>query len=274
MIKLVAIDLDGTMYNSKKEITPEVRSAILYAHQNGVETAIITGRGQLGAELAIQHLNIDVPYICSAGAMVRSGLGGEVLGSWPFHIPLQTNKLIQFAIDNDIALLGEQVDAKMIWHGSEQRYDLLDPKTKDEVKQGFVSKDPFISYDRPLLKLTLGTETKLHQAVSFILKECPGLFPVISSHMYLDTTKAGVDKGHGLAHLAKMRGYSSDEVAAIGDQEIDLHAFRFSGLSIAMGNSVQSLKDQAKWIAPSNDEHGVAWALEEIINQNKGEHDR
>ena len=71
-----------------------------------------------------------------------------------------------------------------------------------------------------------------------------------------------------------MRGYSSDEVAAIGDQEIDLHAFRFSGLSIAMGNSVQSLKDQAKWIAPSNDEHGVAWALEEIINQNKGEHDR
>ena len=272
MIKLVAIDLDGTMYNSKKVITTEVRHAIVAAHDAGIETAIITGRGQQGAELAIDHLGIDVPYISSAGAMIRSGKHGSVLGAWPFHVLSQTAKLIDFALNNDIAMLGEQLDGRMIWCGSDARYDLLDKKTKDEVALGIISTDPHKDFDQDLLKITFGTESKLLEAAEFIARECPALFPVISSTMYIDITKDHVNKGFGLAEFAKIRGYQVQEVAAIGDQEIDLHALHFAGLPIAMENGVQKLKDHAEWIAPSNDDHGVAWALNEIINRNQTDH--
>ena len=272
MIKLVAIDLDGTMYNSQKVITTEVRTAILAAHAANIQTAIITGRGQHGAEMAIEQLGIDMPFICSAGAMVRAGTTGDVLGCWPFYCPDETNKLIRYAQANNMAMLAEQLDGKIIWGGSEEQLSSIDPKTQNEVRQGGISSDPIKDYDQPLLKLTLRCEKDQQTTTSdFIMAECPSLFHVISSNIYMDVTKAHVNKGFGLAEYARISGFTQEEVAAIGDQEIDLHAFHFAGLPIAMENGVQKLKDHAEWIAPSNDDHGVAWALTEIIKRNAEE---
>lgn len=270
MIKMVAIDLDGTMYNSKKEITQEVKDSIQRITDSGVKTAIITGRGMVGSELALKQLNMDMPYICSAGALIRSGHNGKTLQSWSFHSPDETAKVIWFALANNIALLGETLNGTMIWYGATQFFHEIDEKTQKEIEIGRISDEPLIDFNVPLLKLTLSADTDvLRSAQSYIEKECPSLHPVISGAHYIDITAQGINKGTGIKAFTEFLGFQPDEVAAIGDQEIDIYMLSYVGLPIAMENGVQKVKEAARWIAPSNDQNGVAWALDEIIKLNR-----
>ena len=273
MIKMVAIDLDGTLYNSKKEITEPVRQALMVAIDAGLEIVIITGRGMLGAEFALNQLGIDLPYISSAGASIRSGKGGKSIGSWPFYSPAEMEKLIGHCERFDIAMLGESTSGSMIWYGSEKRYGILDPKTRAEIELGLVSNDPRKDLDQPLLKITLGADLPLlRRTCEFMEQECPSLFYVVSSHIYLDATHKQVNKGFGLLQYAAYKNVEAAEVAMIGDQEIDLMAFEVAGLSIAMENAVPAVKSAADLVAPSNDEDGVAWALQKILSDNNNGH--
>jgi Cof subfamily protein (haloacid dehalogenase superfamily) len=273
MIKMVAIDLDGTMYNSKKIITQEVIDSIHRIIKAGIQPAIITGRGKLGSEMAIHQLKIDMPYICSAGALIRSGMDGEVLRCRSFHSPSETNLIIEHCQVSNIGLLGESLDGTMIWHGSPHFFHGIDEKTRKEIEVGRISQDPKNDFNIPMLKLTLSVETTMLEEVKYFIEaHCPSLHPVISGAHYIDITAQGVNKGTGLRSFAEMRGFKPNEIAAIGDQEIDLFMMEYAGLSIAMENGVQKVKDAAIWIAPSNDEHGVAWALDRIIQMNTGDH--
>lgn len=92
--------------------------------------------------------------------------------------------------------------------------------------------------------------------------------PGLLGHPYIDLTAEGVNKGTALQTLAGSLNLRPEEVAAIGDQAIDLTMLQVADLPIAMSNAVPELRQAAKWIAPSNDEDGVAWAIEEILKWN------
>ena len=89
-----------------------------------------------------------------------------------------------------------------------------------------------------------------------------------SHRLCIDLTAEGVNKGTALHALAESMNLQPEEVAAIGDQAIDLYMLQYASLPIAMSNAVPELKQAVKWIAPSNDEDGVAWAIEEILKLN------
>ena len=81
----------------------------------------------------------------------------------------------------------------------------------------------------------------------------------------LELTPNGVDKGKGLARLAKMLGIAREDVAAAGDSCNDLPMLAYAGAPVAMRNADPRLREKAKWIAPSNEENGAAWVLNKMM---------
>ncbi len=275
MIKLIAIDLDGTMYNSARQVSPRVREAVANAAASGLQPVIVTGRGRRGAEIALETLDMDLPYICSAGALVRPGLTGETIHAWSFHVHDELLRVIDFSRQNeDVGLIAEPLNGNPYWFGPDSMNEIMDPLTVKEAHKSIRSYEPEIDFDRPLLKTTISAELSvLARAEKILRAECPSIHQVYSGIQYIDLTADGVNKGSALSALCEYFSLQANEVAAIGDQEIDYQMLRFAGLPVAMQNGVPALHKIAKWVAPSNDEDGVAWTIDEIFKLNALERD-
>ena len=273
MIKLLAIDLDGTLYNSARAITARTRAALTTAIDNGLQPVIVTGRGRRGAEIALDSLQMDLPYICSAGALVRPGLTGQTIHSWSFHAHQELLHVIDFTRrSGNIGLIAEPRDGPPYWFGPDSMNDIMDPLTAKEAHKSIRTFAPEVDFDRPLLKTTITAEPAMLIAAEKIVRaRCPSIHQVYSGIQYIDMTADGVNKGSALGALTEHLGLQAAEVAAIGDQDIDLQMLKFAGLPVAMQNGVDSLKQVAAWIAPSNNEDGVAWTIDEIIKLNSNQ---
>lgn len=269
MIKLIAIDLDGTMYTSRKEITQRVKNAINMARKNEVQPVIVTGRGRMGAETALQKLGMDLPYICAAGSLVRSGLHGNTMYTKSFYEETLLERIIKFTNKNNTALLAEPLNGPPYWYGPDSTEDLLDKQTLNETTQSVRSYRPEVDFNQPMLKLTIVAKPEqLSEMETIIRDDHPNIHQVYSGAQFIDLTADGANKGTALQFFSEYHNLLPDEVAAIGDQPIDIHMLRYAGLPIAMQNGVEEVHQAAKWIAPGNDEDGVAWAIEEILKQN------
>ncbi len=269
MIKLIAIDLDGTLYNSQHQVTERGREAVHHAKAAGIQPVIVTGRGRRGAEKALEWLGMELPYICAAGALVRPGREGHPWHSWPFYAHDEISHLIRFCRANPkTGLIGETPEGTSLWFGPESMSEVMDPVTLQETFHSQRASQPERDFNRPLLKVTLAAEPELLcQAENVIREHCSSLHYTYAGVQYIDLTAKGVHKGTALAALAEQLHLYRDEIAAIGDQSIDLKMLQYAGLPVAMQNAVPALKDIAHWIAPSNDEDGVAWTINEILKR-------
>jgi Cof subfamily protein (haloacid dehalogenase superfamily) len=270
MIKMFAIDLDGTMYTTQRTITSKVRQAILNGMQVGLQPIIVTGRGRRGAELALDTLEMDLPYICSAGALVRPGLTGKTIHTWSFHAHQELMHVINFSRQNGSGIIAEPEQNNSFWFGPDAMNEIMDPLTVKEAQRSIRTFEPEIDFDRPMLKVTLTAAPEvLVEAEKLVREKCPSIHQVFSGIHYIDLTANGVNKGAALQALGKHYGILPEEIAAIGDQGIDIQMLQYAGLPIAMANAIQEVRSIAKWIAPSNDEDGVAWAIDEILKLNR-----
>jgi len=270
MIKLFAIDLDGTMYTTTQTITSRVRETILQGIQAGINPVVVTGRGRRGAENALDALGMDLPYICSAGALVRSGRDGETIHAWTFHAHEELLHVIDFTRQHGTSLFAERDKGEPLWFGSDSMNEIMDPNTLREVQDSIRTFDPEKDFDQPMLKITLTASPGLLAKAKILVQEkCPSIHQVYAGVQYIDLTSENVNKGSALSALAHRLGLRQDEVAAIGDQDIDVHMLKFAGLPIAMSNAVPSVHMVARWVAPSNDQDGVAWAIERIVKYNQ-----
>jgi len=269
MIKILAIDLDGTLYTTGRTVSARSRQALAKALASGLQPVIVTGRSRRGAEIALDTLEMDLPYICSAGALLRSGLDGETLHAWSFHAHQEMLHIIDFTRKHNIGLIAEPRDSNPYWFGPDSMNEIMDPLTVKEAFKSVRSFQPELDFDLPLLKATItATPELLAEAEKLIRLNCPSIHQVYSGIQYIDLTADGVNKGSALQALSTHLGLQPTEVAAIGDQDIDLQMLNFAGLPIAMQNGVPALKQIATWVAPSNDEDGVAWAIDEILKHN------
>jgi len=269
MIRLIAIDLDGTLFNSQQQVTSTNKQALHRALESGIRVAIVTGRGRHGAERALDMLGMELPYVCSAGALAREGRTGPALYAHVFHRPKDLRLLFDFARRSGAGLVADLPEGHAIWFGPDTMSEAMDPMSASDARRSLRTFDPEKDLDLPILKITVVAEVEiLQQAEKLIREECPALHPIYSGLKYIDITAQGVNKGTALKALAGHWELQPDQIAAIGDQEIDIEMLKYAGLPVAMSNAVEPLKRAAKWIAPSHDEDGVAWALDEIMRLN------
>lgn len=287
--RLLAIDLDGTLFDSRQQISPRNTAAIRAARQAGVEICIATGRRHTFAWRNIEALALEPADIIlsSNGAVVRQR-DGRLLHRT--QLPHATSVALCAAagehrarlvftfdkVDEDPAadrhvgsLLIENIAAL---HGplerwvNENRADFVEVApleaglTKERAIQAMICGEiaPMRHLEKQLRESNLASELAMHRT------EYPARELSI-----LDLLPAGCGKGPALAALAQQRGFTRMEVAAIGDNFNDRDMLEFAGRSYIMANGAPDLVAAAAqngWaVAPPNDEDGVAVAIKELL---------
>jgi len=265
-IRLIAIDLDGTLLNSEQKVTPASRAAMQRVAQAGIQVILVTGRSASSTETVLDMLRMDLPYICSAGSLIQSGKSGRLISARPFHSPQELNKVIAYVRQHNAGLVADLLDGKMCWFGPDSLIEELDPLTVESIPDSIHTYSPEQDFDRPILKISIAGKMDFHNAIAAdVLSGLKSIHHVYAGLHYTDLTALGVDKGSALEIFARNAKIPSAEIAAIGDQLIDLPMFSYSGLSIIMGNAPESIKTSADWVTSSNDEDGVARALMKIL---------
>lgn len=260
MIKLISLDLDGTLLDPRGRITDASRAAIAKARRAGVRVVLNTGRPAAEVLWFAQEAGLDEINACLGGAALVERTSGRTTGRRDIPVP-SARRVLELCLGREIEL--------MIFAGDEI---LTDPFSKASLERTYpypafhnavrTLEDPLAYMEANGLPLT-----KIHgdwNPDRYPLEELaalPGVELTFSNSHDFEAVAEGVDKGLSLALLAGAYGLALEQCAAVGDSGNDLAMLRAAGLPIAMGNAAQEVKDLAAWIAPPNDREGAAQAI-------------
>lgn len=284
MIKLLALDLDGTLLNSQGKIPLENKLAINKAEEKGVLVTICTGRRFRDALPVALELRLNAPVICHNGALlkyadsletvsvsllssvtvqeiIKAGkeFGGDALVSCNPHTK---GTLLYDTISDENTPLKKYVEWARRLHGDEAEEAVHHVEKLEEV----VDKEEVIHISfsgtcAPMYDLQRTLEAELLDSVNILATIYPQL-----DFTLLDILPPDASKGHGVANLALLNGFSSENVMAVGDNFNDLEMLEYAGTSVVMGNAAPELLETEGYETTlSNDENGVALAIERFI---------
>ena len=267
MIKLVAIDLDGTLLNSQKEISLRNKQALMAAKQAGVKVVICTGRplAAIGPYLEELGLQEEGDYsITFNGGLVQKNDTGAIIEKT--LMPLEAiHELYQLATTLNMP------------------FDVL----SDEVVMPLPSAPNYPSIYSSLNKLLTFESYKLEELtpnriynkvvvaideayLNERIKEIPASFYerfeiIKTRNNLLEFMPKGITKAYGISLLAKDLGIRAEEIMTLGDEENDLPMIEYAGLGVAMANAIPLVKEAADVVTDTNDQDGVAKAVEKYI---------
>ena len=249
-IKLIAVDIDGTLLNSQRQVTPEVFQAIQDAKAAGVKVVIATGRPIPGVLPLLEELNLnqDGDYV-----IIRETLSYEDY----LDIEVLANKLgvHSHAITKDGIYTSNRNIGRYTVHESTLVHMPIYYRTPEEVADKEFVKAMYI--DEPEI---------LDVAIAKLPQEFYDRFTIVkSTPFYLEILKKTANKGIAVTHLAEKLGLSKEETMAIGDEENDRAMLEVVGSPVVMENGNPELKKIAKHITKSNDESGVAYAIRKWV---------
>jgi Cof subfamily protein (haloacid dehalogenase superfamily) len=273
-IRLIAVDIDGTLLNSQFRISEKDLQALRRASQQGIEVILVTGRRHAFALPIAQQLGFDLWLISSNGAVTRS-LHGEA-----FHrdlVPAATclevcaamqefrgNLVVTFDKESKGALVLERMDelTSSIRHWLEKNMQYIEfvvpietALTSDPVQAMFCGT---ISRMQAAVRTLESKQVKNH--ITVVRTEYP-----VRDLCIVDVLNRDCSKGHALKRWAQYRGIPREQVMAIGDNFNDLEMLAFAGVPFIMGNACQELKARGWPVTSCNDENGVAAAVEQVL---------
>lgn len=264
-IDLIALDLDGTVLNSSDHISATNRVAIAAALQAGVRVVIVTGRGADAATAVASELRINLPIICAHGALTKDVMTGKILGHIP--VPLQYAKpMVEFAEENGI-------DAAVYVEERFHRVSGLPPYMADMTGPHWVEVE---SLARVLTSAPTFIRFFGRDAVKTI-RETFADFPV---HFKYETwgdfeelavTSIDATKKNALARLCADLNVKPNHVLAVGDSRNDVPMLRWAGVGVAMANALPEVRSAVKHMTASNDDDGVALAIERWVLEPQAE---
>lgn len=271
MYKLVAIDLDGTLLNSNKQISNEDKEAINQAVNRGIKVIICSGRIYAGARIFARYLGINGAVIACNGAVIKDLEKGEVL----YNDFLRMEDCIRaleicneddmyFHIYADDTMYTEKLEfsSEFYWKRNlelpkEDRIEIkLINNLKDEMKNFHMNTSKIVVVSDNLEKLS-----KVRRKV----EESYSISVMSSNFDNFEIVNRGVSKGNALKFLSGKLGIKKDEIIAIGDNENDYSMLDFAGLGVAMGNAEEYIKGIADYITSSNNENGVSEVFKKFI---------
>jgi len=278
LIKLVLIDIDGTLVRDDKTLPAENEEAIKEALQSGVLVTLVTGRNYGAAKEIIDKLQLDVPVVLQNGAFIYRPYSGEVIrkvgltgdvAKRVIHLCRQEGTFYilyrDFLMQKDM-LIDQDYDGpfSMYLKRNAVRLDRVEDVTS------------FISGEVAEVAL-LGNEDKILRVLRQLGDD--DNFTVIKSltredEAFYEIFGPKVGKGEALNYLCQHFGVSPEEVMFIGDAYNDIDIMPLVGFPVAMGNAVEEVKKFAKAVTKSNNEGGVAWAIRHFVLSPKGDFTR
>lgn len=265
-MKILALDLDGTLTNSKKEITPRTLQTLLAAQERGTRIVLASGRPPCGQRHIASLLQLP-----KYNGFILAYNGGEIIDcstdnlissvSVPHElVPCIINRATEHHLDI-LSYQGEvmfSTDAQNEYVQYAARINRMEVRQADNLAEALVKPVPkFIVVGNPEALTPL--ETSMRQEFA------QQLHIVRSEPFFLEVMPAGIDKAQRLEVLLQHIGAEREDLIAIGDGFNDESMIRYAGIGIAMGNAQERVRESADYITATNDEDGVALAVEKFI---------
>ena len=271
-IRLLALDIDGTILDSQGRIPAANRDAIAQAIEAGVEVALATGRRYDFARPIFEKLPAPLTLILSNGAIVKTRTGETLMRS-----------LLPRDVAHDVLVRVPQhrESAAVVFDRAREGQVVFEAIDWEHPLHGrfFAANRPFLSEAAPLescltedpIQVMFSGSCAPMRALFAELQSAGGDFSVSLTEYehrdfsLVDVIRAGCSKGTALEAWAARRGCARADVMAIGDNLNDLQMLEFAGTPVVMGNGLAELKARGWSVTSSNDEAGVARAIEEFI---------
>lgn len=270
MIKLVAIDLDGTLLNEAKEISIRNKAVLKKAKEQGVHIVLCTGRPLKAMAHYLEELGLTEPgdySITFNGGLVQKNDTGEIIEKKV----MQTQDILKLyelasTLDLPLDVLSDGTVLQLPSAPNRQSlYNVLnklldfEPAVLNDLTDERVINKAVIAYDQDILD----------PAIQNIPSEYYESYEIIKTRsMLLEFMPKGVTKAYGISLLAQDLDLMPEEVMAIGDEENDLPMITYAGMGIAMANAVPLVKSSADYITADNESDGVAQVIEKfVLNQ-------
>lgn len=264
--KLIAADIDGTLTNSRKEITPRTRYALLEAQAQGKRVILASGRHPAGVMPIAHELRMDY-----YNGFVMSFNGGRIIECSTGRTIVSKLFPREYLPDIVSVLKGSNVtyitfDDKRIYAGG--RHNDYSDIEKDVLKIEMVTTEDFVSEIKfDINKIVLAGEPyELDEYLKLLSKRYDGLLEVYKSAPYfLELMPFGVSKGSMLPQLLEKLNVDRSELIAFGDHYNDMTMIGYAGLGVAMANGEPEIKKIANYVCESNDEDGIANTLQKFV---------
>lgn len=264
--KLIAVDLDGTLYNDQIQITPDTINAMIKAQKMGIRVALASGRPLPGLFHARDLLKLEEHHgmlVAYNGGKIVDTTTNEVL--YDKYIPHDLAvKLLEHYKDFPVTPIID--DGKVLYVTDKNAYRVKEEAFNDSME--CVEVPSLIQHlDFHLNKiLTTVDPEKLYDVLEVIgMPFREQITFVRTAPYYIEAIPVGTSKAAGLSKVCQDLSIDPSEVIAFGDAENDLEMVKFAGHGVAMGNACDALKDVANEITLTNNEDGIAHTLQHLI---------
>lgn len=262
-IRLIALDLDGTLVGSNLTISPRVRESIAQARARGAEITIVTGRMFAATKPFADVLGIAGPLVCYQGAAVFEASTGAVLRETPVHQDV-TREVLAWAEEHRVhaqCYSGDTLYVQQINRFSKRYTDLakVEPVVVPSLREAFA--------DKPSIKVVLVDDPGPSEAHLAALTPLLGKRAYItrSNVDFVEVLSPDVNKGEALAFVAQRYDATLAETMAIGDAWNDVPLITAAGVGVAMGSGPPELFAKADAVVGDVAHDGVAEAIERYV---------
>ncbi|WP_067725789.1 sugar-phosphatase [Oceanobacillus damuensis] len=266
MYKLIAIDMDGTLLNDRHEVPEAVKHTLDEAKRQGIKIVLCSGRPIGGMRRYIKALNLDQEgdfVIAYNGAFVQDTHTNEIVA----ELSLGRDDLVKLY---DLSI---ELNTPMHFFDAESLYSPNKNISEFTVLESYLNKIP-LSYrqvsdvpaDLSLPKIMyIDQPDNLVQTIQALPENIKEQYTIVQSSPYfLEFVHPSASKGNAVKKLAEQLGIKQEEVMSIGDNGNDLSMINYAGCGVAMDNAIPEIKAAADFQTRSNNESGVAHAIEKL----------
>ena len=263
-IQLIALDIDGTLTNDRKEITPLTLQALLGAEKKGIRLVLASARPSPGLFSIRDRLRMS-----EFGGILMSYNGGRITdceGNILSEISMdadETGKILRFLETLPVTAI---IDDGRIFYVKDRNGYKVDYECWNNGMECIETGDLARAAVFPLVKILLAVDPEkileVQKRISVHLP--PELTVVRTAAFYLEIIPRKINKGQGLLDICRYLGIDAGNTVAFGDSENDIPMIRAAGVGVAMGNAEQAVREAAGMTTLSNNEDGIAYALKKL----------
>ncbi|WP_026909097.1 Cof-type HAD-IIB family hydrolase [Paucisalibacillus globulus] len=275
-MKLIALDLDGTTFNSRHEISKENLEVIQKAQEQGHKVMVLSGR-------ALEEIKPDLEkyeLLCPVGA--NNGASLFVMNQIVNMISLQPEQINKIVLEVDKEYLPYRITTNkgvFVPNDYVQRLQKVltteDDKKKLEIYKAYSERYGHQQIDHiedilndksiSIQKYFVYTLDPLQKSRFKTLLDLIDDLYIAATPLFMDIMHNQASKGNALKYMAEYYNIPLEDTVAIGDEVNDITMFQIAGLAIAMGNATDEVKKYSDVVTLTNDEHGVAYAINKYV---------
>ena len=272
----MALDIDGTLINSREELTPATHEAIRRARRSGIQVVLATGRRYSRSLEYTLRLELDLPIVTASGALIKRPIDHKTLFRAEFRPGVLRGVLAH--------LVEAGYDAVLYTDSFAEGFDFYCPRldvAQSELAEFYrmnvdcgraVSELMAAPPDGVFAGFAMGTRPQMQRLADELLSRWPDdlSIHVLRSPRYTgfmcEIAPAGVSKWSGVLHVAEQSEIGREEICTVGDDVNDIPMIRGAGLGVAMGNALDEVKAVADRIAPGHDSDGLVAVVEWLLD--------